>query len=93
MFVAILVAKYFVVWNGIIAENWCWNKELKEMNRGYVQKTNQTIDSFKTMCSYNYRDQNAFLPLLPSLTPEIPFFQMDSFSGASNKHLHIPTTT
>ena len=42
MFVAILVAKYFVVWNGIMAEHWCWNKELQEMNRGYVQETNQT---------------------------------------------------
>lgn len=38
MFVTILVAKYFVVRNGIVAKSWCWNKELKEMNRGYIPK-------------------------------------------------------
>lgn len=75
MFVAILVAKYFVVWNGIMAEHWCWNKELKEMNRGYIQETNQTkmIDFFKAMCSYNYRDQKV-LPPLPSSTHTLDAF-------------------
>ena len=77
MFVAILVAKYFVVWNGIMAEHWCWNKELQEMNRGYVQETNQTklIDFLKAMCSYNYQDQKV-LPSLPlgthTLDPILP---------------------
>lgn len=95
MFVAILVAKYFVVWNSIIAENWCWNKELKEINRGYVQKTNWTkpTDFFLKQCLVtSIGTRMPWLPYLPSHTSEAPFFQKDSFCCNSNRHLHIPTT-